>query len=207
MLTENARQNLTHELGELMSELSEKCFYARWLVGTENILPEICNLVIKSQESERWGQFEVTVEEAKKLCKIANRLGHWVNFNMSLAKNAPLFVPYDPFIHPDDLTKDRDDSILRFELNSLNQEIYNYFKKHPDSLYSISPRQFEELIAGILVDMGCEIQLTPQTRDGGRDILASFPSPVGRLLTIVECKRYRPERKIGIDIVDRLLQN
>jgi restriction system protein len=64
---------------------------------------------------------------------------------------------------------------------------------------------YEEIIAAILMDMGCDVQLTTATKDGGRDILAAFQTPFGKLLTIVECKRYKPERKIGIDLVERFL--
>jgi restriction system protein len=69
----------------------------------------------------------------------------------------------------------------------------------------LSPRRFEELIAEILKEMGFEVKLTPATRDGGRDVFAYFNTPVGKLLTIVECKRYLPGNNVGIDVVERFL--
>jgi hypothetical protein len=56
---------------------------------------------------------------------------------------------------------------LVVEIRNVNAELFAYLKKHPDSLHTFSPRQFEEVIAEILQDMGCEVELTPQTRDGG----------------------------------------
>lgn len=94
---------------------------------------------------------------------------------------------------------------VRLHVENLNREFIAYATKHPEILHELTPFQFEELIADVLKDMGCEIQLTPKTRDHGRDILAVFPSPVGKLLTIVECKRYKPQNKIGVDIVERFL--
>ena len=60
-------------------------------------------------------------------------------------------------------------------------------------------------MAELLRDMGYEVELTPETRDGGRDILAAFGLPHGEILTLVECKRFRPDRKVGIDILERFL--
>ena len=75
----------------------------------------------------------------------------------------------------------------------------------PRQLYSLHPRKFEELIAELLHDMGCEVQLTPESKDGGRDVLATIDTPLGEILTIVECKRYAEHRKVGAAIVERFL--
>jgi Restriction endonuclease len=92
---------------------------------------------------------------------------------------------------------------LSIQLTEINAEFCAHIAKRPDLIYEFTPRKFEELIANILNDMGYEVELTPQTRDGGRDILAVLQTPLGKMLTIVECKRYSPERKIGLDIVER----
>lgn len=94
---------------------------------------------------------------------------------------------------------------LCLEIGNVNARLLSYLNQHPERLHELSPRRFEEVIAEILADMGYEVELTPQTRDGGRDVLASLPTPVGKLLFIVECKRYALHRKIGIDIVERFL--
>ena len=91
------------------------------------------------------------------------------------------------------------------KIRLLNDEIFETLKKNPGILQEISPRKFEEIIAGMLHDMGCDVELTPKSKDGGRDILAAFRTPFGKFLTIVECKRYKSVRKIGIDIVERFL--
>ena len=60
-------------------------------------------------------------------------------------------------------------------------------------------------MATLLRDRGCEVRLTPQSRDGGRDILAVFKTSIGDILTVVECKRFAPHWKIGQGIVERFL--
>lgn len=76
--------------------------------------------------------------------------------------------------------------------------------KEPNSIYQLSPRVFEELIAALLEDLGWKIHLTPATRDGGRDIVALIPSEIGNILCLVEAKRYRQDRKVGVGVVRQL---
>jgi len=106
---------------------------------------------------------------------------------------------------PETLASRRPPETLNAELRTLNREIAEYFTKHPERLHELTPRKFEELIAAILRAMGCDVQLTKQTRDGGRDILAAFRTHVGELLTIVECKKYRANRPVGLGLVERFL--
>lgn len=77
-------------------------------------------------------------------------------------------------------------------------------KKSPADLFKISPRQFEEVIADLLSGMGMEVELTPATRDGGKDILAYLNTPVGKLLTLVEAKQHNKNRPVGISLVRSL---
>lgn len=77
-------------------------------------------------------------------------------------------------------------------------------RKRPEDIYTISPRSFEELIAAVLDDMGWEVHLTQETRDGGRDILAYLQTEIGRLLCLVEAKRYSPNRPVGVELVRTL---
>lgn len=87
---------------------------------------------------------------------------------------------------------------------SANQKLVTALQKQPDNLRNISPREFEILLSELLRDMGWEVELTKQTRDGGADILAYLNTEVGRLLCLVEAKHYREDRKVGVDLVRSL---
>lgn len=87
---------------------------------------------------------------------------------------------------------------------SENQRLITELKKNPSNLYRITPRDFEKLLAELLTDMGWEVELTKQTRDGGSDILAYLNTELGRLLCLVEAKQYRKDRKIGVGLVRTL---
>lgn len=75
---------------------------------------------------------------------------------------------------------------------------------NPRIMYEISPRKFEELIADIFFRNGFIVELTKQTRDGGRDIIAFSDRMNIRTKYIVECKRYAENRKISLATVQRL---
>jgi HJR/Mrr/RecB family endonuclease len=78
-------------------------------------------------------------------------------------------------------------------------------QKRPEQVDELSARDFEYLIAELLQDMGYETVVTQHSKDKGRDILAVLMTPLGRLLTIVECKRYRLNRPVGVEPVQRML--
>ena len=75
----------------------------------------------------------------------------------------------------------------------LELEMIQHFQNHPEEMYSMAPRKFEELIAAIFKNHGFRVELTPATRDGGLDIIAIEDSIItGESVHLVECKRYAP---------------
>ena len=77
-------------------------------------------------------------------------------------------------------------------------------KKYPEDIYKLPSRSFEELIATLLEEQGWEVNLTGQTRDGGRDVLAYLNTDIGKLLCLVETKRYKPSNPVGVGLVRTL---
>lgn len=98
----------------------------------------------------------------------------------------------------------RDDSLTPAALIDPIQEIKRYLAQHPEKLYDLNPRRFEELIADILKDLGFDTELTKATRDGGRDIYAHVRNQVTSFLMFVECKRWAKNSKVGVNVVQRL---
>jgi Restriction endonuclease len=93
----------------------------------------------------------------------------------------------------------------RLEVSKLDEAFFEYLRLHPNAFYDLSPSRFEEVVGGILKDMGCQVTPTPRTRDGGRDLLAVYSTPLGEMLTLVECKLYAAHRRVGIEIIERFL--
>lgn len=70
--------------------------------------------------------------------------------------------------------------------------------------YDISPREFEAVIERVLQDEGFETKLTQQTRDGGRDIIATKYEMGKPVVFYIECKRYGRQNSVGVNIVRSL---
>ena len=67
--------------------------------------------------------------------------------------------------------------------------------------YAKTPTEFEKLCANLFSSMGYTAKLTPPTNDGGYDILLQK----GEEKTIVECKCYSPQHKIGRPAIQKLV--
>jgi restriction system protein len=85
-----------------------------------------------------------------------------------------------------------------------NETLVERLRRQPQSVYELPPRKFEELVAELLADLGYVVELTPASRDGGKDILAYMSTPHGRVLCLVEAKRYRQDRPVGVELVRQL---
>ena len=85
-----------------------------------------------------------------------------------------------------------------------NEALLEHLQQQPDLLYQLPSRKFEELVADLLTNLGYDIELTPATRDGGKDILAQMNTPHGNILCLVEVKRHRADRPVGVALVRQL---
>lgn len=92
-------------------------------------------------------------------------------------------------------------SILQVDLSEINDELIRRLAREPELMRRLDPRKFEILVAELLRDKGYEVELTPPSKDGGRDILAIQRDDIGSALTLVECKRYAHDNRVGVDIV------
>lgn len=84
------------------------------------------------------------------------------------------------------------------------QDLIAWFAKHPEKMREADPRKFEELVANLFEREGFDVELTPVSRDGGRDILVSAETEVGNLLHLVECKRYAETNPIDVTLLRSL---
>ena len=99
-------------------------------------------------------------------------------------------------------------SILKeFELNDDQlplKELGTHLKNRISDIYSLNPRRFEALVEDIFKHNGFNTLWTQATRDGGVDILL-LEDNSSDCIAIVECKRYKKERKVGVSTVRALV--
>lgn len=82
------------------------------------------------------------------------------------------------------------------------KEIGSHLNNNYSDIYNLSPRVFEELIADVYKNLGYEVVLTQQSNDGGFDLILLEKNSHDQIL--VECKRYAPSRKVGVELVRQL---
>jgi hypothetical protein len=105
---------------------------------------------------------------------------------------------------PDDI----EDLVLK-ELQTagtiLDSECIRYLARYPEALPEIHPRKFESLVASILRNQGFDVQLTPSSWDGGKDLVVLSRDTFGPIVTLVECKRYNAVHRVGVRQVREVL--
>jgi len=80
---------------------------------------------------------------------------------------------------------------------NIDEKMIRFFSEHPEEMKTMDRRRFVELIAELFDGFGYEVEMTKQTRDGGRDIIAIKDSEV-RVKYIIEAKRPNPENPVGV---------
>ena len=84
------------------------------------------------------------------------------------------------------------------------KNLMRYFKQNPRHLYEVDPVLFERIIGNIFERLGFEVSYTGRTRDGGIDFFALDKNKNFRQKYIVQCKRYRSDRKISVEYIREL---
>lgn len=96
------------------------------------------------------------------------------------------------------------DARARLDLIAVDGELIRFLSAHPEMMYELNPRRFEELVAEILKAKGYSVELTTNSADGGVDIFATQKTDIGEALLIVDCKRYAAGNPVGVEIVRSL---
>lgn len=86
-------------------------------------------------------------------------------------------------------------------LSPVNDRVLKYLSENPEALYQLSGTDFEIVMAEIYAKLGYDITRTQLTRDGGKDLIIRKPETLGDFIYYVECKKYAPDRHVGVGIV------
>jgi len=103
-----------------------------------------------------------------------------------------------------DLGKEEKSAII--SVDSLPFRLIARIMKSPNEVKNLTPRQFEEFVAGTLDQLGfSDVILTPRSRDGGKDVIASHQINGIPLSFYFECKKYADDNKIQLETLRTLL--
>lgn len=93
---------------------------------------------------------------------------------------------------------------IRNDVSVINKSLIEKVALNPDILYSIQPREFEEMVCELFEKKGYKVKLTKQTHDGGKDIIILNESMLGDFIFYVECKRFSKNRPVDVSLVREL---
>lgn len=95
-------------------------------------------------------------------------------------------------------------SLVQPDFADVYEEVYGHFQDRPEDLNRLDWREFEILLSGVFQHQGFEVELGPGSGDGGVDLRLLQRDPLGDVLTLVQAKRYAPNRKIKLEAVQAL---
>lgn len=93
---------------------------------------------------------------------------------------------------------------IEVRLAEISEELIERLGREPELVYKLPPRRFEELVAELYIRRGFDATLTPSTGDGGVDVFVVRNDELGSSLSVVQCKRYAPNHKVGVGMVREL---
>ncbi|WP_162848899.1 restriction endonuclease [Stakelama pacifica] len=117
----------------------------------------------------------------------------------------PLAVPglVDPYGRPLAQGGHEEKTIIS-DVRFVSDELLKAVKSDPNLVHALTPREFEELSAELFHRQGYKVTITPQTRDGGKDLYLAKADGFGSFLYIVECKRYAPDNPVDVGVIRAL---
>ena len=89
-------------------------------------------------------------------------------------------------------------------VSAINNSLLKRVRDDPRIIKQLTPRQFEEMVCELLDKQGYSVNLTKQTKDGGKDIIVVRKDVLGEFLIYVECKKYDSQRPVGVGLVRQL---
>jgi restriction system protein len=98
----------------------------------------------------------------------------------------------------------RPDGEVDIRVRAVNQGLIDALATRPELMHELRPRQFEELMAELYVRQGFEVELTPETRDGGVDLYVIRHESFGPVVTLVDAKRHTGKNRVGVGVVRQL---
>ncbi len=96
-----------------------------------------------------------------------------------------------------------DDSYANEVFDEVKDRLYQ-IANDKTQLYSLSSRQFEGLVERVFQENGFTTMLTQQTRDGGKDIIATKYEMGSPITFYIECKHYNQNHTVGVELIRAL---
>lgn len=129
------------------------------------------------------------IEVENELIRFREELGR----SADLKEESQLILPDTPAIITD--------------VRLVNQTILERINRDPNKIYQLSSWDFEIMCAELYEERGYKVILTKKTRDEGKDLIILDNGDLGTFMIYGECKRFAPDRTVGVNVVKQLAAN
>jgi len=86
-------------------------------------------------------------------------------------------------------------------LKAVNDRIAKLIAENPKKLLELEWRDTERLVADVLSEFGFLVELTPSSKDGGKDIILECINEDSKKSYIIEIKHWRSGQRVGSSLV------
>lgn len=145
---------------------------------------------------------EISPEKIEKVKQIIENVTHILNSDI-VKTDEKVIICKPCIINPSGKAIDKVDNSTQIIITEINDQLLYQLSQNPSLLHKLSSYEFECVIARMFEKQGFSIEITPKTRDGGKDIFIAKQG-LASFLFYVECKKYAPDKPVGIDIIQRL---
>jgi cold shock CspA family protein len=98
------------------------------------------------------------------------------------------------------------DEVMRAAVKIFTSGMAEGIARDPEVLEKLEWRDLERLIAEVFAGLGFDVELTPGSKDGGKDVIVSYSAANGESKSyFVEIKHWRSGRRVGIESVIEFL--
>lgn len=135
--------------------------------------------------------------------------GDLVGFEIIEGSKGPVAVSVGRNGHPLDEEIDDEETPINEEvvaaIKTLSSKLVELIAKDPAALESIEWRDLERLVAEIFSGLGFDAELTPGSKDGGKDVIISFTVSNQNKSYLIEIKHWRSGSRVGRSVISEFL--
>lgn len=91
-------------------------------------------------------------------------------------------------------------------IRSISHEFAKLVSANPESLDHLEWRDLERMMARVMEGLGFECELTPSSKDGGKDLILVWHATTGDQSFIVELKHWRSGKRVGRQAVSDFME-
>lgn len=103
----------------------------------------------------------------------------------------------DAWIRRLEVGKPSDSEQVQILIRSISHEFARLVSESPDILDHLEWRDLERMMARVMEGLGFDCELTPPSKDGGKDLVLTWHANSGDQSYIVELKHWRSGKRVG----------